>query len=122
MRFIPTSFHGVLDYSTGLALIIAPWLLGFSQHGIAAWLPVALGCGAILYSLVTDYELGAFRVLPMPVHLVIDGASGLLLAASPWLFGFADQVWIPHLAFGLFEMAAAAFTNPIPSHAGRSRL
>jgi hypothetical protein len=37
--------------------------------------------------------------------------SGALLAASPWLFGFADRVSTPHLVLGIFEMAAAVMTQ-----------
>jgi uncharacterized membrane protein HdeD (DUF308 family) len=40
----------------------------------------------------------------MAVHNLIDIAAGGLLAASPWIFGFADDsanVWVPHLVVGL---------------------
>ena len=50
-----------------------------------------LGIGLILYSLFTDYELGVWKVAPMAVHNLIDIVAGMLLAASPWLFGFADE-------------------------------
>jgi hypothetical protein len=114
MRFIPTRVHGVLDYLTGSALIAAPWVLGFSGRGAKTWMPVALGAGAIAYSLFTDYELGAVKIIPMPVHLTLDASSGVLLAASPWLFGFGEDVWVPHVLFGLFEIGASLVsqTNP----------
>ena len=102
MRFLPTRVHGVIDYLWGVALIATPWVFGFADGGRAQWTAIVFGLGAILYSLVTDYELGAVRVVPMPLHLVLDGAAGALLAASPWLFGFAHQVRWPHVAFGLF--------------------
>jgi len=111
MRFIPTSVHGILDYASGLLLIVAPWLLQFSNNGPATWVPVALGISVIAYSLLTDYEAGVLPVIPMAVHLMIDAASGIFLAASPWIFGFADYVWLPHLALGLGEIAAAACTQ-----------
>jgi ABC-type uncharacterized transport system permease subunit len=63
-----------------------------------------LGIGLIVYSLFTNYELGIWKVAPMAVHNLIDIAAGALLAASPWLFGFADNsanVWVPHLVVGL---------------------
>ena len=83
-------------------------------------MPVALGAGALLYSLLTDYELGLVRALPMTLHLGLDFCSGALLAVSPWLFGFADDVWLPHVAFGLFEIGAALLTQTLPSTGGRS--
>jgi hypothetical protein len=114
MRFIPTQVHGLLDYLTGALLIALPWLLGFARGGAETWIPVVLGAGAILYSLVTDYELGVVKVLNMRLHLGLDALSGAFLASSPWLFGFADVVFWPHLIVGLFEVGAALFTRAIP--------
>jgi SPW repeat len=104
MRFIPTKFHAPLDYIVGAGLIAAPWVLQFSEHTAATVVPVVLGIGLIAYSLVTDYELGLFKIAPMAVHNLIDIAAGALLAASPWLFGFSDHtanVWLPHVVVGL---------------------
>ena len=115
MRFIPTRVHGVLDYLTAGALIAAPSLLGFRKHGMQTWLPVALGVGTIGYSVLTDYELGLFKIIPMPMHLTLDAANGALLAASPWLFGFAEEVSAPHLGLGLFEIAVTASSQTAPT-------
>lgn len=119
MRFIPTQVHGILDYLIGVLLIAAPWVLGFTDAGIGTWLPVVLGAGVILYSLMTDYELGAVRAISMPVHLMLDAGGGLLLAVSPWLFGFSDLVWVPHLVVGLLEIGAALTTHTVPAHGRR---
>jgi hypothetical protein len=104
MRFIPTKFHAPLDYIVGVALIAAPWIFQFSDHTAATVVPIVLGIGLIAYSLFTNYELGLWKVAPMAVHNLIDVAAGALLAASPWLFGFADNsanVWVSHLVVGL---------------------
>jgi hypothetical protein len=114
MRFISTRTHGVLDYLMGALLIVAPYLLGFADGTAAQWVPQILGAGAIVYSLLTNYELGAVRMIPMPVHLMLDIGSGVLLAASPWLFGFADRVFWPHLILGLFEIGAGLMTRTVP--------
>ena len=110
MQMIPTRIHGILDYLTAALLIIAPWLFGFADGGAAQWVPVVLGLGVIAYSLLTDYELGIARAISMPVHLGLDIAGGVLLAASPWLFGFADVVAWPHLLVGLLEIVVASCT------------
>lgn len=119
MRFIPTRVHGILDYLIGVLLIAAPWLFDFSRGGAETWIPVILGAGAIVYSLMTDYELGLVRRLSMSTHLVLDGLSGAFLAASPWLFGFADFVYVPHLLVGLLEIGASLMTHKVPADGGR---
>jgi hypothetical protein len=119
MRIIPTRVHGMLDYGTGLLLLISPYLFGFSDVGGAAqYIPMILGAGIIAASLITDYELSIARIIPMPMHLAGDIAGGVLLAASPWLFGFADRVYAPHLIIGLMEIAAGLMTRTTPDRAG----
>jgi hypothetical protein len=108
----------MLDYGVGLLLILSPWIFQFDDaaNRAAVWVPVALGVGALLYSLMTRYELGVVPVIPMSTHLVLDIASGIFLAASPWLFGFADDVKWPHVIFGLLEIGAGLMTRTTPSH------
>ena len=121
MRIIYTYVHGILDYLTGLLLIAAPYMFGFANGGAAQWVPMVLGVAAILYSLLTRYEWGLVKVIPMPAHLAIDGAHGALLAASPWLFGFAHEVHMPHLLLGLFEIAVTAMSRSAPDAARETR-
>ena len=117
MRFFTTRIHGVLDYLVGLLLIVVPLALHWPVAAHAV--PVGLGLATLLYSIFTDYELGLVRKLPMPVHLWLDGLAGLFLAASPWIFGFDQTMWKPHVAVGAFEVLAALLTNTIPSYERR---
>ena len=113
---ISTRVHGYLDYSVGILLIALPWMLGFARGGAETWVPVGAGAAALAYSVFTDYELGLVRKIQMPVHLWLDGISGLILAASPWLFEFDERVWIPHLAAGVLEIGVAFLSNTIPGY------
>lgn len=112
---IPTRIHGFIDYVVGLLLIAAPFLLGFADGTAAQWVPIILGAGAIFYSLMTNYELGLVKMIPMPVHLALDMGSGAFLAASPWLFGFADRIWWPHVLVGIMEIVIPLMTARRPS-------
>jgi hypothetical protein len=114
MRFIPTRVHGVIDYVWGIALIASPWLFGFANGGTAHWVALLFGATAILYSLGTNYDLGALPIVPMRAHLALDGVAGALLAASPWLFSFAREVFWPHFAFGLFSVVASLISRSDP--------
>jgi hypothetical protein len=114
LRFLPTRLHGVVDYVWGLALLASPWVLGFADVPAAKWIAIVFGIGAILYSLVTAYELGLVPLLPMRLHLVLDGLAGFILAITPWGFGFAEQVFWPFVLFGLFSVAASLVTRLDP--------
>ena len=117
MRFIPTRTHGVLDYAVGALLIVVPYILGFADGTTAQWIPQIVGAALIGASLLTNYELGVVRMIPMPVHLFLDIAAGALLAVSPWLFDFADRVFWPHLILGLLEIGAGLTTRRTPEAA-----
>ncbi len=111
---ITTRVHGILDYLVGIVLIAAPWLLGFAAGGAETWIPVLLGAGVIVYSLITDYEFGAMRIMPMSVHLTVDVIGGMFLAVSPWLFGYATLVWAPHVIVGLLMIGSGLLTQRVP--------
>ena len=108
---IDTRTHGIIDYVTGALLIVAPYLFGFATGGIEQWLPQLLGAMTILMSLLTRYELSVAKVIPLKTHLAVDMVSGALLAVSPWLFGFADLIWWPHLLVGVMEIIVPLMTN-----------
>ncbi|EMR01328.1 SPW repeat domain-containing protein [Cesiribacter andamanensis] len=80
-------------------------------------MPVILGAGVILYSIFTDYELGAVRRISMRTHLWLDILGGAFLAVSPWLFDFNEWVYMPHLLLGLAEVGAGIFTRTTPDRA-----
>jgi hypothetical protein len=111
---IPTRVHGIVDYVTGAALVAAPELFRLKGVRRSPRVPRLLGTGATAYSLLTDYELGAVKLLPMRAHLALDAAGGAVLALSPWLLGTArhgKRHWLPHALVGAGEVAVALLTK-----------
>lgn len=109
-RVIPTRIHGALDYAASGVNLAFPRLLGLHDAPWAALVPRIDGAAGAAYSLVTDYEFGALKVLPMPVHLTLDAAKGAFMTASPWLFGFAEKgprYWLPHVLMGTADVLVA---------------
>lgn len=122
MRFLPTKVHGILDYLVGAALIVAPWLFGFSSvGGPAVMLPILIGIVLIVYSLLTKYEWGVVKVIPMPYHLVVDFLASAFLLISPWLLGFYDSskpnVWLPHVVVGAAVILVVLVSKTQPEEA-----
>ena len=111
MKFISTKIHGVLDYLVGIFLIVSPWIFRLNPTEAEGIVFIVLGIMAFIYSIFTNYELGLIRIIPVKIHLMLDILSGIVLAASPWLFEFSDEVYIPHLVLGLFEITAGFMTQ-----------
>jgi hypothetical protein len=117
--------HGVLDYTTGTALLAAPRVLGLEGTPAGAVLRAA-GASHVGYSLLTSYELGAIKLLPYRAHLAIDAVAACALLSAPWTFGRARRrarwpfaarrttraQWLPHAAAGLWELTAVALSVP----------
>ena len=121
MQFISKDTHGIIDYVMSIVLILSPWILGFNRGGAETWVPVVLGILTIAVSLVTDYKYSLKKIISMKDHLMIDLTSGIFLALSPWIFGFSEYVFVPHVLFGLLEIGASLSTktesNRVGSHA-----
>ncbi|WP_018622695.1 SPW repeat domain-containing protein, partial [Spirosoma luteum] len=92
MKSIPTNVHGLLDYTTGALFIASPWLLGFADDKAARSVAIGTGAAVLGLSAFTDYEAGLSKQIPMATHLRADTLSGVLVAASPWLLGFAKRI------------------------------
>jgi hypothetical protein len=106
----------MVDYLSGLLFIALPFLMGWT--GAAYWTMTMLGVAVLLYSILTRYELGLVKVIPMMGHLVLDLLGGLLLVAAPF-FLFDDpsaRLW--YIILGLLEIGAALFSSNHPHLAG----
>ena len=111
---ISTRTHGVLDYLSVGALCAIPRMLGWDRR--VTTLLTGAAAGTLLYSALTRYELGLVKLLPMPAHLALDGASGVLLCAAPFLF--LDEKPPPAaglVGIGLFELGASLLTQTSPA-------
>jgi hypothetical protein len=105
--------HGILDYVTGASLVAAsrvPPLKGRFAGTVAA----ATGANVLGLSAVTDYEVGALRLLPFKAHLAMDALTAIGLLGLPWITDQAksgvDRI-LP-LAVGAMELGAVLLTDP----------
>jgi hypothetical protein len=114
-RPIDATLHGVTDYSAGAMLMtVFPRIAGIDGTRSAGQIRTA---GAIHagYSALTDYPLGAVKVIPFQVHLALDAVGAIALAATPFVTGQwkkGPRQWLPHVGLALFELASLAITDP----------
>jgi hypothetical protein len=116
MKLLSTRAHGIMDYLVGALLIAAPFVLDFDRGGAETWVPMVVGAVIILQALMTNFEVGMFRVMPMRMHLTMDYLIGIFLAASPWIFNFDEYVYMPHLVVGIMIVLEAMMTRVSPEH------
>lgn len=110
-RVINPTVHGVLDYALALAFIAAPRLADFSLP--ATRTSTIIGVVYLGASLLTRYPLGAIRMIPFPLHGLIESILAASWIVMPWLFGFADDAVARNffIAAGVGLLLVAALTD-----------
>jgi hypothetical protein len=56
VHIVPPVLHGVADIGATVSLIAAPFVLGYSGHGLATAFCVAVGAGGLGATLLTRFE------------------------------------------------------------------
>lgn len=120
-QVIPTYVHAMGDYLTSTTAPYAARRLGVTPttRRIVDGMAVMAG----MQSLMTDYEGGAMRVLPMQAHLASDMAMGAgLLSAAAFMRHSPARDRQLLAGLGAFSIVYALMTQPRPAPAqGRSR-
>src|SRR5947208_15389173 len=111
MKIISRFSHAIADYMTGLVLLLAPNLLGFANVGGAAvWVPRIVGIMILRQAMITDYELGVTKVLPIGAHLMTAYIVAIFLLTSPWLFGFSHRFQTASIVVAFVGIAVCGLT------------
>lgn len=107
---ISSKTHGLLDYVVGAAITALPAVIPCGR-GAKAALHTA-GFGAAAYSLLTDYERGVVKALPMQAHLALDVLSGAgLITAAVLLEDETPETRALLAGIGAFEIAVASMSS-----------
>lgn len=89
MKFVTKQIHAYLDYPVAIALIGLPFLLGLgSSNPLAFQLSVITGIAALILTVLTDHQLGIFRVVSYRIHLIVDLVVGITFILAPFIFSF----------------------------------
>jgi hypothetical protein len=89
MRFVTRTIHAYLDYPVAISLMVLPFVLGLGAgNPLAKWLAVGTGATSFILTLLTDHELGVFKVVPYWLHVAVDRLVGAVFIVAPFALGF----------------------------------
>ena len=108
---ISPTLHGMIDYTTSVAVAAAPTVLDFPEP--AAELCYALAGSYTGMSMLTDYPPAAKRMIPFKAHGVVESVIGMALPVLPWALGFSKHRAARNFCIGLaaFTFVVAAYTD-----------
>ena len=107
---ISTKAHGFIDYMTAGLLVTLPRALGWSRQ--VTHLLDAAACTTVAYSVLTRYELGIVKALPMKAHLAVDAVQGgAMIGAAAFLEDEDPEVRATLAAIGTFELGVTLLTR-----------
>jgi hypothetical protein len=107
--------HNVLDYVIAIALILAPYVFGFSNIQFARDVFLVLGLTLAGYSLLTEYEYSFGKIIPLPMHMTLDVVSGVFLMLAPMIYEYREELsgfqYALHFVMGAGVIALVLFTE-----------
>lgn len=89
---IPLKVHNIMDYVGGGALILSPFVFGFSTVDAARNVFMVGGFFLVMYSLFTNYYYSVLRIIPLGAHMFMDGLLGVALLSAPWIFSYREAI------------------------------
>ena len=106
-RTITPRVHGILDYVVVAVFALAPTLLGLV--GLAAGLSYLLAVVHLAMTLLTDFPMGAARVIPFHLHGKVEVVVGIALVLLSVTL-LRDTAFLFYFVMGLGILATWALT------------
>jgi hypothetical protein len=106
---ISPKLHGILDYLSVPLLLAAGPLIGFD--GQPAEITATLAGVVLVYSLFTAYPLGLVKMIPFPMHRVIDIVLAAAMILSPFILKYDPSARNFFVAGGMVSLIVVALTD-----------
>jgi len=85
MKIIRTQMHAMLDYGFTVILML-PWITNYTANEKDTIVFAGIGFLTLILSLITDYEGGLIKLIPMRMHLLLDLVISIIVMAMPLFF------------------------------------
>jgi SPW repeat-containing protein len=109
---VPLVLHGLAEYGVGVLLIASSSLFSYDSDTATA-VSILLGAALLAITAVSDIPTALLRRIPVGTHILLDFVIGVLLVASPFIFGFSDDAaaLASFLLIGLGYLLLTALTR-----------
>jgi hypothetical protein len=87
MRILDARIHGFLDIVTVLVFLLGPLVFGLG--GSPAAISYTVAVIHLVITLLTRFPMGRWKVIPFPVHGIVELVVGLALLILPSYAGYA---------------------------------
>lgn len=84
MKIISSKLHGILDYIVVVFLLASPML--FKMEGTLCSFTYSLAAVHFLLTILTRFELGIIKLIPFPIHGIIEFFVAIALAMVSFWF------------------------------------
>lgn len=86
MRFLDARIHGVLDIVFVVIFLLAPTVFGLG--GSPAAIAYTLAAVHLVMTLLTDFPMGARKIIPFFAHGIVELIVGVFLVVLPTIAGY----------------------------------
>lgn len=87
MRILDARIHGILDLVAVLAFLLGPLVFGLG--GSPALISYTLAIVHLAMTLLTRFPMGRVKVIPFPLHGIVELVVGVALLILPSYAGYA---------------------------------
>ncbi|MFA6273885.1 MAG: hypothetical protein WC662_01880 [Candidatus Paceibacterota bacterium] len=89
MKIINSKIHGFLDYVVVVFLLVSPHL--FSLPAATSLFTYILAGVHFVLTVLTNFELGLFRIVPFEIHGSVEVVVSILLVIAAFVLGVVDN-------------------------------
>lgn len=107
MKLVSAHVHGFADFAVVAACLAAPRVLDF--EGSLMLLSYAMGGIHLTLAMLTDFPLGATKIIPFKLHGYLEVAFAPLVGALPWVMSFENNPNGVYFCLGFGAVLFAAF-------------
>ena len=107
MKILSPRAHGYVDFLVVIGFIGGPAVFEF--EGLPKTIAFALAVVHLLLTTTTNFPMGLVKLVPFPLHGLLEFAVSIVLFALPWLAGFSGDAMARNFYVGAGASVLLAF-------------